>query len=296
MIALGHTATALLAMLAILLCADADPARGEDHAPAAKPAAAACRRSDFRVVIDVGHTVQVPGAMSARGVPEYTFNLQLGQNLDQALVNAGFDKTALLITSKAPPLGLFERAFRANRMAADLFISIHHDSVPDDLLQTWQYDGQQHHFNDSFPGYAIFVSNANADRAGSLMFGRLLGEQMQARGLGYTPHYTLALMRNRRRALVDAEAGTYRYDQLVVLKETRMPAVLLEAGSIVDRQEELALASPERRALESAAIIAAVEEFCASRANRRGERPVKPLSTPKAAAQPRRVNAVRFAR
>ena len=62
-------------------------------------------------------------------------------------------------------------------MAADLFISIHHDSVPDYLLQTWEYDGQQNHFNDSFKGYAIFVSNENADRAGSLMFGRLLGER-----------------------------------------------------------------------------------------------------------------------
>lgn len=299
MIALGHSAAALFAMLAVVVCAAAETACGEDRAPAAKPAAAACQRAGFRVAIDVGHTVAVPGAISARGVPEYMFNLQLGRDAEKALVDAGFDKTTLLITSKAPPLGLFERAFRANRMAADLFISLHHDSVPDYLLQTWQYDGQQQHFNDNFPGYAIFISNENADRAGSLLFGRLLGEQMQARGLGYTPHYTLALMRNRRRELVDAEAGVYRYDQLVVLKETRMPAVLLEAGSIVDRREELALASPERRALESAAIAAAVEQFCASRArraSRRGGRLAKPSTAPKAAARPRRVNALRFAR
>ena len=44
-----------------------------------------------------------------------------------------------------------------------------------------------------------------------------------------------------------------------------MPAVLLEAGSIINRQEELELASPERRALTSAAIVAAVEDFCAAR-------------------------------
>jgi N-acetylmuramoyl-L-alanine amidase len=42
--------------------------------------------------------------------------------------------------------------------------------------------------------------------------------------------------------------------------------VLLEAGSIVNRQEELQLASPERRTLTSAAIVAAVENFCAARA------------------------------
>jgi N-acetylmuramoyl-L-alanine amidase len=41
-----------------------------------------------------------------------------------------------------------------------------------------------------------------------------------------------------------------------------MPAVLLEAGSIVNRQEELELGTAARRSLTSAAIVAAVENFC----------------------------------
>jgi len=77
-----------------------------------------------------------------------------------------------------------------------------------------------------------------------------LGKALQARGLQYTPHYTLPLMGNRRRELIDAAAGVYRYDQLIVLRNTRMPAVLLEAGSIVNRQEELELASPDSAARE----------------------------------------------
>ena len=43
-----------------------------------------------------------------------------------------------------------------------------------------------------------------------------------------------------------------------------MPAVLLEAGSIINRQEELELASPERRLAVAEAVAAAVEEFCAT--------------------------------
>jgi len=112
--------------------------------------------------------------------------------------------------------------------------------------------------------------------AGSLLFGQFLGKELQTRGLHYTPHYTLPLMGHRRRELVDAAAGVYRYDQLIVLRMTRMPAVLLEAGSIVNRQEELELASPERRSLTSAAVVAAVEDFCAARTR---------LAPPKAAAQ-----------
>ena len=253
-----------LATLA-LLCAGARLALSQEGAATPAPASA-CRAADFRVVLDVGHTAEVPGAISAHGIPEFLFNLRLAEDAKQKLVEAGFDKTALLITDKAPPLGLFERVWHANKLGADLFIAIHHDSVPDYLLQTWDYAGQQLHFNDDFPGYAIFISNANGDRAGSLAFAHLLGKELETRGLSYTPHYTLPLMRHRRRELIDPQAGVYRYDRLAVLERTHMPAVLLEAGSIINRTEDLELATPERRDLISGAMVAAVTEFCASRA------------------------------
>jgi N-acetylmuramoyl-L-alanine amidase len=275
---LGQAARTLGVILAIALVAAASPSvRGEERAAGVNNSAADnCARSTFRVVVDVGHTLDVPGAMSARGIPEYTFNLQLSHDIKQALDYAGFEETVLLITTTAPWRGLVERAVRANAMHANLFIAIHHDSVPDKLLQNWDYDGQKNQYNDDYPGYAIFISNDNADPAGSLQFGSLLGHELESHGLHYTPHYTLALMGHRRRILVDAEAGVYRYDQLIVLRQTRMPAVLLEAGSIVNRQEELELGTPERRALTSTAVVAAVQKFCAARA--------RPAASAKAAA------------
>jgi len=239
---------------------------------ASQAASESCARALFRVVVDVGHTADVPGAMSARGIPEYAFNLQLARDIKQALIDAGFEQTVLLITTTAPRLGLVERAARANSMHANLFIAIHHDSVPDNLKHGWDYGGQKNEFNDDYPGYAIFISNENADPAGSLRFGHLLGRELERRSLYYTPHYTLALMGHHRRILLDSEAGVYRYDQLVVLRRTSMPAVLLEAGSIVNRQEELELGTPERRSLTSAAIVTAVENFCAARARPPGIR------------------------
>src|ERR1700720_1088946 len=253
--------------LTAFLAADLQSARGQAHAASASQTVSEnCTRSTFRVVVDVGHTLDVPGAMSARGVPEYAFNLQLAREVKQALVDAGFEQAVLLITGTAPWRGLFERAARANAMHADLFIAIHHDSVPDNLKQIWEYAGQKNEFNDDYPGYAIFISNDNAERAGSLLFGSMLGHELERRNLHYTPHYTLALMGHRRRVLVDAEAGVYRYDQLIVLRQTRMPAVLLEAGSIVNREEELELATPRSEEHTSAAIAAAVANFCAARA------------------------------
>jgi N-acetylmuramoyl-L-alanine amidase len=265
-------ATVLLAAVTAALPMGAS-LQAEDQKPAA--ADANCPRATFRIVIDVGHTIDVPGALSARGMPEYAFNLQLGKNIKQALNDAGFDKTTLLITGKAPPMGLVERAVIANRIPADLFLSIHHDSVPDNLIHAWQYDGQDQQYNDDYPGYALFISNDNPDHAGSLLFGKFLGKALQAHGLQFTPHYTLPIMGNRRRQLLDADAGVYRFDELVVLRMTRMPALLMEAGSIVNRQEELELGTPERRAATSAAVVTAVEQFCAARSHPKIEPPVK---------------------
>jgi N-acetylmuramoyl-L-alanine amidase len=225
----------------------------------------ACVPAAFRVVLDVGHTAAVPGALSARGVTEYSFNMQLADAIKQALLEAGFDQTTKLITTAAPWRGLFQRAIRANDAHADLFIAIHHDSVPDYLAETWEYEGQKNQYSDRFSGYAIFVSNANGDQNGSLAFGHLLGKELQKQGLHYTPHYTLPIMKRFRHELVDSEAGVYRYDHLIVLRTARMPAVLLEAGSIVNRQEELELGTPERRLAIAKAVTTAVTDFCAAR-------------------------------
>ena len=234
-----------------------------------------CNRAAFRVIVDVGHTVERHGVLSARGATEYMFNLRLANQIEQMLVAAGFGKTVELITAAPPPRGLLERAARANSLGADLFLSIHHDGVPDPFVEKWEYDGREHAFSDRFKGHSIFISNDNGDPRGSLRFGRLLGIQLKARGLQYTPHYTEKFMGSRQRKLVDADAGVYRYDQLIVLRKTRMPAVLLEAGSIVNRDEELLLESPERQAAIAAAVTGAVEAFCAERA------PRKPVRLPR---------------
>jgi N-acetylmuramoyl-L-alanine amidase len=249
------------------------PLRAGETATQDASDSASCTRSTFRVLIDVGHTATSPGADSARGVPEYEFNLKLADVIVQSLREARFGKTVRLVTSGTRLTSLFRRAARADHLQADLFLSIHHDSVPDNLKEPWQYEGKKNYYSDRFSGYAIFVSNDNPDRAGSLAFGHSLGQELQKRGLHYTPHYTLQVMGRFRHELVDPEAGVYRYDHLIVLHNTLMPAVLLEAGSIVNRQEELELATPERRLIVAEAVTAAVEDFCTSRGQTVAGRP-----------------------
>src|SRR5262249_20709697 len=154
---------------------------------------------------------------------------------------AGFAKTVLMVTDGPGVRSMYVRMARANELDANLFLSIHHDSVPDRFLEKWEFAGKKETYSDRFKGHSLFVSDDTADLKDSLAFGGLLGRQLKARGLQYTPHYAESFMGHYQHKLLDGEAGVYRYDTLFVLKKARMPAVLLEAGSIANRDEETEL-------------------------------------------------------
>jgi len=263
-----HWRTTAVSLATLLSALSLGIAGAEPAASPAKADAASCVRPDFRIVLDVGHTAKSPGAKSARGADEFDFNLRLAKQIDQALLEAGFAKTVLMVTDGRANQSLYARVARANDLSANLLLSIHHDSVPDKFLEKWDYNGKRKTFSDRFKGHSIFVSDDNIDPKDSLLFGSILGQQLKARGLQYTPHYTEIFMGRWKRILLDAIVGVYRYDTLFVLKKTQMPAVLLEAGSIANRDEELEMASPERQQLISAAVVDAVDRFCAAQSDK----------------------------
>ena len=224
--------------------------------------ASSCEPAKFRIAVDVGHTVESEGATSSRNVPEFSFNLRLAQQIAGDLKGAGFAATRLLVTEGKAKPSLFKRVAVANDMEANLLLSIHHDSVPNKLLEDWEFEGQKSHYSDRFSGYSVFVSRDNADFKTSFAFAELVGKAMKASGLEYAQQYTMPIMGHYQYPLLDKETGVYAHDELVVLRKTRMPAVLLEAGSIINRDEELKMNSTERRDLISGAVVAAVKEFC----------------------------------
>lgn len=233
--------------------------------PRPSPAPAKCEMPKFRIVVDVGHTPDSYGALSARNDPEFGFNLRLASLVAAKLKSEGFAATRLLVTDGKARPSLFKRVGAANDGRADLFLSIHHDSVPDKLLETWEFDGANSYFSDRFSGHSLFVSQQNPHFAASLKLARMIGRQLKEQGLHYARQYTLPLMGRYRHPLVDKDVGVYRYDGLVVLSRTRSAAVLLEAGSIINRDEEMAMNSPERQDIIAGAVATAMEEFCEKR-------------------------------
>ena len=221
-----------------------------------------CDPAKFRLIVDVGHTRKSDGALSARNVPEYDFNLRLATRLVEKLKSEGFTWTRLMITEGKARPSLIARVATANRSGAELFLSIHHDSVPDKFMDTWEYEGKKIQYSDRFSGWGLFVSRDNANFDASFAFAKMIGKRMKAHGFKFADQYTLPVMGKYRHDLIDRNTGVYRYDHLVVLMTTRMPAVLLEAGSISNRDEELQVAGQTRQDATIGAVTDALKEYC----------------------------------
>ncbi len=64
----------------------------------------------------------------------------------------GFVQTRLLLTEGKARRSLVKRVAAANNLAANLFLSIHHNSVPNKFLEDWEFEGKKRHFSDRFSG------------------------------------------------------------------------------------------------------------------------------------------------
>ena len=217
-----------------------------------------CIRSDFVVAVDAGHTKENGGATSATGIPEYSFNIRMAESLIRELKKEGYTRSFLIGDNS-----LEGRTVAANQRNADLLLSIHHDSVQQRYLSKWFHGGRTHLYCDKYRGFSIFYSQQNGAPDRSLLFAGLLGTEMLKQGLSPSLHHAERIEGENRR-LLDREKGIYRYDGLVVLKGALMPAVLLECGIIVNRQEEELLNDAAYRMRIVTAIRRAITAYCAT--------------------------------
>jgi N-acetylmuramoyl-L-alanine amidase len=216
----------------------------------------------FTLAIDIGHTPQRPGAISARGQPEYGFNKALAETLLARIQQQG-PFSAFLINPQGQEIALRNRPLVASQRQAQLLLSIHHDSVQPQYLDQWEHGGRPHRYSDRFQGHSLFVSSRNPRYEDSRRFADLLGEQLLAAGLTPTLHHAERIP-GENRPLLDTAKGIYLYDDLVVLREAEIPAVLLECGIILNRDEEPRLASDAFRATIAEAVIQAVRRYRAA--------------------------------
>jgi N-acetylmuramoyl-L-alanine amidase len=214
------------------------------------------------VAVDVGHFLAEPGALSARGRPEFEFNRALALDLRDAL--EAQDERVRLIGAAGDAAVLSRRTGAAR--GASLFLSVHHDSVQPHYLEEWDHEGETQRFSDRFAGFSLFVSRRNLDPAASLACASAIGARLRA--AGFSPsRYHAEPIAGESKPFADRRNGVHYFDNLVVLHTATQPAVLLEAGVIVNRAEELRMREAPTRRRIAAAAAAGVRECLAARGN-----------------------------
>jgi N-acetylmuramoyl-L-alanine amidase len=222
--------------------------------------ASAAAREPPLVAVDVGHYAAEPGATSARGRPELEFNRELAMLIRDELQARGL---RVLLVGANGDMAVLSRRTAAAR-GADLLLSVHHDSVQPHYLEEWVHDGETRRFSDRFAGYSLFVSRRNPELAASLACASSVGAAM--RGAGFVPSlYHAEPIPGESKPFADRANGVHYYDNLVVLHTATQPAVLFEAGVIVNRAEELTLRDPATRGRMAEAVADGVRSCLASR-------------------------------
>jgi N-acetylmuramoyl-L-alanine amidase len=197
------------------------------------------------VAVDVGHYAAEPGVISASGMPEFEFNLALAFEVKTELEK---------LQMKVRPIG--ERGDYAvlhhrtrDARGADLFVSIHHDSVKERFLPE----------ADRFSGFSLFISKFNPKPEQSLACASAIGARL--RGAGFTPsRYHADPVRGEARPFADEANGVHYYDNLAVARSAAMASVLVEAGVIVNREEEKRMRDPQVRARIARAVAEGAAE------------------------------------
>jgi hypothetical protein len=236
----------------------------------------------FFVVLDSGHDPKFTGAKGNCGKNEVNYNDELVQeivsksNFQYHLTRQYGETLAHWVSNQPLPKAmtlndsLQARTSIANRSQGDLFISIHHDSnskrfIEFDRSLCSGRGGKK--LNAAFLkkhriGFNIFI-NENIDNEkgkASLEFAKILGQRlvnMNRTSSDY--HYQPEDDCKSCKPLV-AELGIWSQN-LFVLRETFMPAVLIEVGNIIDTQDEALISSALFKANFSELLNLSVQEY-----------------------------------
>lgn len=215
------------------------------------------------IALDPGHSPGKPGALSCSGVHEYVYNDALALEVANRLAASGIP----VEISRKPGENLSLGARAAKSAGKDLFISIHHDSVQPQFIRTVN----KLPFSEKARGYSIFVSRKNPFYLDSLRAAKSLAKKLRASGLAPTLHHAEPIQ-GENRLLLDRDLGVYAFDNLAVLKNAQSPAILLEAGVLVNPADEELVRKPAFRAAVAEAIKSTVMDMARYRQNSSSER------------------------
>jgi N-acetylmuramoyl-L-alanine amidase len=253
----------LVALAAALLSAAPFPALA---APRSRPARASPAPS-FLVVVDPGHGGEKNGAPGPGGVFEKELVLQIGRRVAARLKKLG--GRAVLTRTSDVDVPLAERAALANAVQADLFISVHLNSMPTRETRRVAHGIETYFLSaDATDASAKAVAaRENADRlAGdpgpdpANPVAGILDDLASQDSLAGSSRLAYAIHDALLRATGADDRGV-KQAPFYVLAGARMPAVLVEFGFVSHPEESRRLRDPAYQDSLAEAVAAGVSAW-----------------------------------
>lgn len=214
-----------------------------------------------RVVLDAGHGGAQDGTASASGLLEKHVALDLAERARQLLINRGFE--VVLTRTADQTLSLKQRATAANRQRADIFVSIHLNSLPQAGARGVEtfYLGPSEH-----PEHDAVAAAENQDSGYSIADLRTLldGIYVDARrdeSKRLAQSVQKAVVRRLRTIDPTIDDRGVKTAPFVVLVATDMPAVLAEVSCLSNADEAERLATATHRQTIAEALVDGIQAF-----------------------------------
>lgn len=218
------------------------------------------------VVIDAGHGGVDPGARGINKTNEKNVTLALAKQLKSELEGTGRYRVALT-RDKDIFIKLRERVSIARRQQADLFISIHADSIEKSnvsgvsvyTLSEKASDAQtarlaaQENRADLIAGLDLSVEDEDV---ASILVDLAMRDTMNQSN--FFANTLIEKLRGRKVVLLDSP---HRSAGFAVLKAPDIPSVLVEAGFMSNKKESELLNTPAHRAKIAGALAGAVDSY-----------------------------------
>jgi N-acetylmuramoyl-L-alanine amidase len=234
--------------------------------PAPAPAPKARPRPEKKVVvIDPGHGGVDPGALGRTGVYEKFITLAMAQELKRQLDATGRYEVKLT-RDRDIFLPLRQRIAIARADNADLFISLHADTIQDPTIRGLSVYTLSETASDS-EAAALAASENKADVIAGVDLTNASPEVTNIL-IDLAQRETMNLSANFAEFAVDDLARetrllgkTHRFAGFAVLKAPDVPSVLVELGYLSHREEERQLRDPGYRAKLSSALVKSVDHY-----------------------------------
>jgi N-acetylmuramoyl-L-alanine amidase len=222
---------------------------------------------DVVVAVDAGHGGDDPGAVGPKGTYEKDVVLAIARRLAHR-INRAEGMRAVLTRKGDYYVGLRKRVQEARAARADLFVSIHADSYPDDqavqgssvfTLSERGASNEAARWLAEKENSADLVGGVALDDKGELLATVLLDLSMSATMESGRQAAASVLRQLRRVGRIHKEG--VQHAGFVVLKAPDIPGMLVETAYISNPVEEAELRNPKQQAVLAGALFRGIQHY-----------------------------------